>query len=119
LLLEGKNACLLGQIVLGEVLACPSSKKLTALNFCLLDVSDTERIKRLRKRNTYRVDQSTLNWAAWLRMHHHEPQWMQHVIKEHSWEGLNFSLWDKLTEWNSVAHTKILTTTYLSIEEVS
>jgi hypothetical protein len=53
LLSEGKDACLLGQIVLGEILSCPSAKHIDKINFCLLDVSDFERIGRLKKRNTY------------------------------------------------------------------
>jgi hypothetical protein len=44
---------LLAQIVLGEIMVCPSAKKLDGINFCLLDVSDFERIQGLKKRNTY------------------------------------------------------------------
>ena len=32
--------CLLGQMVLGEILACPSTKKLEQINIYLLDCSD-------------------------------------------------------------------------------
>ena len=56
LLSDGKDACLLGQIVLGEILACPSVKHLKKVNFCLLDVDDFERIQRLKKRDTYGAD---------------------------------------------------------------
>ncbi|MGI4819388.1 MAG: hypothetical protein ACRYFE_12820 [Janthinobacterium lividum] len=38
LLSENKDACLLGQIVLGEILSCPSANQLKKINFCLLDV---------------------------------------------------------------------------------
>src|SRR3989338_1705603 len=69
LLSEGNDACLLGQIVLGEILACPSADKTLEINFCLLEVSDFERIARLKKRNTYGMDQNMLNCASWLRMH--------------------------------------------------
>ncbi|GAJ46897.1 hypothetical protein HE1_01239 [Holospora elegans E1] len=61
LLSEDKDACLLGQIVLGEILSCPSAKQIDKINFCLLDVSDFERIGRLKKRNTYGADQNMLN----------------------------------------------------------
>ncbi|MEO8963749.1 MAG: GNAT family N-acetyltransferase [Gammaproteobacteria bacterium] len=119
LLKEKKDACLLGQMVLGEILACPSAAKIDKINFCLLDVSDIERIKRLKNRNTYGADQNMLNWSAWLRMHHHEPQWAQQVIKEECWDGLNFSCWDQLTSWNSKSNIEYLDTTELSINKVA
>ena len=61
LLSEGKDACLLGQIVLGEILSCPSTNPIDKISFCLLDVSDFEHIGRLKKRNTYGADQNMLN----------------------------------------------------------
>ncbi|MFN7093793.1 MAG: hypothetical protein ACK4M7_00370 [Burkholderiales bacterium] len=64
LLKDEKDGCLLDQIVLGEILACPSAKMLGKINFCLLDVSDYERICRLKKRNTYGIDQHMLNWTS-------------------------------------------------------
>lgn len=103
LLREGKDACLLGQIVLGEILACPSAKKLGKINLCLLNVEDFERIRRLKKRNTHGATQDMLNWAAWLDMHHQDPQWVQHVIKENCWEGLDFRSWAQLESWDSKA----------------
>jgi hypothetical protein len=108
---------LLGQIVLGEILACPSAKRIDKVNFCLLDVSDFERIQRLKKRNTYGADQNMLNWSAWLRMHHQDPQWTQHVLKENCWNGLDFSSWDQLTHWDK-ANIQLLETTDFSIKEV-
>ena len=119
LLNEGKDACLVGQIVLGEILACSSAIQLDKLNFCLLDVTDFERIQRLKKRNTYGADQNMLNWAAWLRMHHKDPQWEQHVLKKDCWDSLDFSNWDTLKNWDSKATVTFLDTTSLSIEEVA
>ena len=119
LLSDGKDACLLGQIVLGEILSCPSAKQIDKINFCLLDVSDFERIKRLKKRNTYSADQNMLNWSAWLRMHHQDPQWVQHVLKEDRWHGLDFSAWDRLVNWASKAFVKTLDTTRLTINQVA
>jgi ribosomal protein S18 acetylase RimI-like enzyme len=119
LLADGKDACLLGQIVLGETLACPSAKKLDGINFCLLDVSDFERIQRLKKRNTYGADQNMLNWSAWLRMHHQDPQWTQHVITDDSWDGLDFSALSALEDWASTANIEILDTTELDIKQVA
>ncbi len=119
LLSEGKDACLLGQIVLGEILACPSAKQIGKINFCLLDVRDFERIQRLKKRNTYGTDQNMLHWSSWLRMHHQDPQWMQHVLKENCWNGLSFSAWDNLVNWNNKASVRIIDTTELSLNEVA
>lgn len=119
LLSDGKDACLLGQIVLGEIIACPSAKKLDYINFCLLDVSDFERIQRLKKRNTYGADQNMLNWSAWLRMHTRDPQWTQQVIKDASWDGLDFSSWDRSLTWPTNVSTKIIDTTSLDIKEVA
>lgn len=118
LLQENKNCCLLGQIVLGEILACPSIKKLNNINFCLLDVSDVERIKRLKQRNTY-GDQNMLNWASWLRIHHQDPQWTQHVLSDECWHGLDFSKWNKFDTWPDSINLKILDTTGLAIKEVA
>lgn len=119
LLIDGKDACLLGQIVLGEILACPSAKKLGGINFCLLDVSDFERFRRLKKRSTYGTDQNMLNWSAWLRIHTLDPQWTQHVIKDDSWDGLDFSTWDQNTTWPGNVTTKFMDTTSLNIKEVA
>lgn len=119
LLQEDKDACLLGQMVLGEILACPSAKQINQVSFCLLDVSDYERVQRLKKRNTYGIDQTMLSWSAWLRMHHQDPQWVQHVLKENCWGELDFSVWDQLESWENIANVEILDTTELSINKVA
>ncbi len=111
--------CICGQAVLGEILACPTSLKIPKINICLLDVADIERINRLQNRGTFVADQNMLNWAAWLRMHHHDPQWEQHVIKNDAWSELNFALWDKHDRWNQLARTFTIDTTSLSISEVA
>lgn len=119
LLSDGKDACLLGQMVLGEIMACPSAKQVGKINFCLLDVGDFERIQRLKKRNTHGTDQHMLNWAAWLRVHHQDPQWMQSVIKEDAWDGLSFSVWDQLENWDGKASVSIIDTTGFDLNEVA
>lgn len=119
LLNNRNNACLLGQIVLGEMLACPSAIKIDKVNFCLLDVSDFERIQRLKKHNIYNADQHMLNWSAWLRMHHQDPQWAQHVIKEGAWERLDFSVWDQELAWPQSVKKEIIDTTTFSIQKVA
>lgn len=119
LLGDNKSACLLGQMVLGEILACPSACQIDKINFCLLDVNDFERIQRLKKRNSYGIDQNMLNWSSWLRMHTQDPQWMQHVLKENYWTGLVFDAWDKFTSWDSKANVKIIDTTDLDLNAVA
>ncbi len=119
LLNHGTDACLLGQIVLGEIISCPSATKIDSFNFCFLDVSDFERICRLRKRNTYGVDQHILNWAAWLRMHHQDPTWAPHVIQDDASNILHFSRLNQLTRWHDIAHVLILDTTSLTLNDVA
>ena len=49
---EGLDTCINGNIVLGEVLACPSAPEITRLSVCLLDCADVVRIDRLRARGS-------------------------------------------------------------------
>lgn len=107
LLNVNNNACLLGQYVLGEILSCPSVKQIEQVNFCLLDVSDVERVTRLRNGNRY-VDQNMLNWAAWLRMHHQDPQWAPHVIQEDAASIMDFTRLSSLRTYEGIANVKIL-----------
>ncbi len=116
---EESKTCLFGQMVLGEILACPSAKKIQEINICFLDCSDTTRIQRLKERTHILTNQHTLNWASWLRMHHHNPQWEQHVIKEHAISLLDFSRWDKKESWADLATLFFCDTTQLSISQVS
>lgn len=119
LLSEGKDACLLGQIVLGEILSCPSAKYIDKINFCLLDVSDFERIGRLKKRNTYSADQNMLNWSSWLRMHTRDPEWTSHVIQEDAADIMDFTRLSALKSYEEVANVKILDTTDYGLHEVA
>ncbi len=118
LLSEGKDSCLLGQIVLGEILSCPSAQQIGKVNFCLLDVSDFERVKRLKKRN-YGADQNMLNWSAWLRMHHQDPKWAPDSIQEFSANVMDFGKLNQLTSYNDVADVRIIDTTDLALNEVA
>ena len=54
-----------------------------------------KRIERLRNRNTYGINQNMLNWASWLRVHHQDPTWEQHVVKDDAWNKMNFKRWEK------------------------
>lgn len=117
---DGKPACLIDQIVLGEILACPSAKHIEEVHFLLLDVDDFVRIKRIRTRGDVPYNnQHMLNWASWLRVHNQEPLWEQHVIKDDSWDGLDFSTWDQNENWPSNVTTKIIDTTSFDIKEVA
>lgn len=119
LLSDGKDACLLGQIVLGEILSCPSAKQIDKINFCLLDVSDFERIQRLKNRNSYGADQNMLNWSAWLRMHHQDPKWTPHVIQDTPATIMDFNRLNQLLSYDDVANVQILDTTALTINKVA
>lgn len=113
------DTCLCGQVVLGEVLACPSAVKLSKINFCFLDCSDIVRIQRLKERKREEPNQDTLSWASWLRVHNNLPSWHQDVIKSNAWEGLNFSVWDKLEGWDNLINLNSIDTSSLSINEVA
>jgi gluconate kinase len=116
---QKRDVCLMGQMVLGEIVACPSARALGKISFCFFDVGDFERVQRLKKRGGYSVDQNMLNWASWLRMHHQDPQWEQRVIIEGGWEGLDHSRWQALKEWDQVARVVVCDTTGLSVEQVA
>jgi hypothetical protein len=91
---EGRDFLLTSHSPLGELLACPSARKLTGISACLLDCSDPVRIQRMRNRGIdprWPPTQDVINWAAWQRMHAWDPQWEQRVIvgngpAEHSYE---------------------------------
>ena len=92
---ESRDFLLTSHSPLGELLACPSARKLAGISACLLDCSDPIRIQRMRKRGydpRWPPTQDVLNWASWHRMHAWDPQWEQHVIigngpPEHSYTG--------------------------------
>lgn len=119
LLKENKDACLLGQMVLGEIFSCPSASQIKKINFCLLDVNDFERIQRLKKRNIYGADQHMLSWAAWLRMHHQDPTWALHVIQDSDSCIMDFKRLENLNNWDDVARVIIIDTTGLTLDEVA
>ncbi len=80
---------------------------------------DFERITRLKKQNLYSTDQNMLNWSSWLRMHHQDPQWMQNVVKENCWEGLDFTTWDHLKSWDEKSNVTILDTSSLAVNQAA
>jgi GNAT superfamily N-acetyltransferase len=119
LLSKNQDACLLGQMVLGEILSCPSAVQLERINFCLLDVSDFKRIERLKHRNTYAADQNMLNWSAWLRMHHQDPTWTPNVIQDECAHVMDFSRVNQLQNWHDIANVHLLDTTNSTLNDVA
>ena len=119
LLKQNKNKILCGQMVLGEILASPSAEKLKQINYFFLDVSDKERIKRLIKRDGDSYDKHMLPWADWLRNHHKDPQYKQHVIKDNSSELLIFSKWDYFKSWDNSVNITFIDTTGRSIQGIA
>lgn len=84
---------LLGPCPLGEVLAAPSTPRLPGVRHLLLDVSDVERIARLRARGDGLASQDMLNWAAWMRAHQAYPDWRPDVLMDGSWHGMCWARW--------------------------
>ncbi|PYE53796.1 hypothetical protein [Deinococcus yavapaiensis] len=84
---------LLGPCPLGEVLAAPSSARLSDVRHLLLDVGDVERIRRLRARGDGLASQDMLNWAAWLRAHEVYPDWRPDVLIEDGWSEMRWERW--------------------------
>ena len=111
--------CLFGQMVLGEILACPSASKISQINICFLDCNDQMRIQRLKNCSHSTMDQNLLNWASWLRIHHFNPQWEQQVIIEHHDTQLDFSVWDQETSWLNLATIYFCDTSHMAIPAVA
>jgi hypothetical protein len=97
---RGISTGIVGTIVLGEVLACPSASTVNGIHALLLDCADVVRIDRIRTRdgdNAVWASQDMLCWAAWLRMHASDPQWRQDVIQA---QGAPTMKWQNWSSWN-------------------
>ena len=64
------------------------------------------------------ADQNMLNWAAWLRMHHKDPEWTPNVIQEDAANIMDFSRLSALKSYEGFANIKILDTSNLALHEV-
>lgn len=115
---EPQPTCLVGQMVLGEIISAPSAKELKTINCIFLDCNDIERINRLKKRNTYGVSQDTLNWSAWLRMHFRDLRWEPHVIQENCASIMNFDELNRQDHWLDRIMVNHIDTSFLSIQQV-
>jgi dephospho-CoA kinase len=117
---EKNNVYLLGQMILGEIVACPSFKDLKEFRVYMLDCSDSERIKRMKNRGDKEPYDDMLHWASWNKQHLINPSINQHVIKDNAWDNLDFSKWDSLKTWNSITTSiKIIDTTNMTLNEVA
>src|ERR1044071_7894535 len=76
------DTCINGNIILGEVLACPSAPEINGLAVCLLDCSDSVRKGRSRARASHGLTHEMLCWAEWQWMHAVDPQWYQNTIRD-------------------------------------
>lgn len=115
----GRDTCINGNIILGEVLACPSAPEINRLAGCLLDCADVVRIDRLRARGSHGANMEMLCWAAWQRMHAIDPQWYQDTIRD---GGAPEMLWERWENWQRGDprwQTFVLDTTTLTIAEVA
>ena len=116
---EGLDTCINGNIVLGEVLACPSAPEITHLSVCLLDCADVVRIDRLRARRSDGANMEMLCWAAWQRMHAVDPQWYQNTIRDDGAPEMQWERWENWQRGDPRWETYVLDTTTLTIEEVA
>lgn len=118
---EGQDFLLTSHSPLGELLACPSTRKLAGISACLLDCSDPIRIQRMRKRGfdpRWPPTQDVLNWASWHRMHAWDPQWEQHVIIENGPPEHSYACWSHWKQTDERWQVSVLDTTNADIERM-
>ncbi len=117
----GQDFLLTSHSPLGELLACPSARKLSEISTCLLDCSDPVRIQRMRKRGfdpQWPPDQDVLNWASWHRMHAWDPQWEQHVIIGNGPPEHSYDCWIHWKQTDARWQVRVIDTTSGDIEWV-
>jgi hypothetical protein len=110
---------IVGTVVLGEVLACPSALHIEKICPLLLDCHDVTRIDRIRGRDATPVwaSQDMLSWAAWQRMHAVDPQWRQDVIQADGAEGMQWDRWRNWQRGDPRWQVETLDSTLLTIEQ--
>jgi hypothetical protein len=116
---EGTDVLLTGQSPLGEVLACPSTPLVGGVHVCLVDCDDEDRIERLRQRDDRRWgpadEQDFLNWAAWMRDHHVDPQARPEVIRTGGWPEMRWVRWADWTSGDPRWHADFVNTSDMSV----
>lgn len=118
---QGKDFLLTSHSPLGELLACPSARKLAGISACLLDCSDPVRIQRMRKRGIdprWPPTQDVLNWASWQRMHAWDPQWEQDVIINNGPSEHSHDCWSNWQQGDERWQVKVIDTTDMDSEQV-
>jgi hypothetical protein len=99
---EGVDVLLAGQSPLGEVLAVPSAGVISGLAVCLLDVGDTTRRERLRRRDNAKWSaaeiEDLVEWGRWHRGHAADPTHQPGVITAGGWGEMR---WDRWSDWSA------------------
>ena len=116
---QGLDTCINGNIILGEVLACPSAPEINRVAVCLLDCADIIRIDRLRARGSKEANMEMLCWAAWQRMHAIDPQWYQNVIRDDAAPEMHWERWENWQRGDPRWQAYVLDTTTLTIADVA
>jgi len=116
---QKKPVILLGQVVLGELVASPSFKRFDEVTYIFLDVSDEQRLNRLSSHAPSLCNQDTLNWSAWQRMHVNSLKWQPSVITDNAWQGCQFKQWLSTDSWDELLTVKTIDTTDLSLAQLA
>ncbi len=115
---EKTDTAINGNVILGEVIACPSAPLIDGIYHILLDCQDVIRIDRLRKRATGQDTQDTLCWAAWQRMHAVDPQWRPDVIQDGGDAEMHWHRWQNWQRGDARWQTFVIDTSFLTIDQV-
>lgn len=117
---QPKHTIVSGLGVMGEVLACPSAALVDHIAFCLLDCDDLVRLERIRQRgDVENADMDILCWAAWLRVHHADPQFRQDVINTGQNDAMIWECWTSWERGHPHWRAGYIDTTSLTIEAVA
>ncbi len=109
---RGRSFGLVSTAPFAELLAAPSFSRLQGARGILLDVSDRERVRRLRGRGSPELAcQDTLCWAAWHRMHAIDPQWEPRVIRAEGWPFMRWEQIERLQKTDARWDVSVLDTT--------
>ncbi len=118
---EGRDFLLASHSPLGQLLACRDARRLVGISACVLDCYDPVRIQRMRDRGIdprWPPNQDTVSWAAWHRMHAHDPQWEQHVVFSRAGPEYDYTAWTHWQRGDPRWRVLVIDTTSASAEEV-
>jgi hypothetical protein len=114
---HGRDVLLAGQTPYGELLATPSADELEILGM-LLDCADDVREARLRGRSGIELEDQ-LAWAAWLRGHATDPQWLPEVIQAEAREEMRWDRWRDWKRGDQRWRVVVLDTSTLTVDRVA